>query len=228
MLNATHVFFSLPPLIIPMKKDIRKKMLEARKSHGKDEKETKDDSIRERLFSLPEFAKAKVVLFYVSVRGEVGTARAISESLKMGKKVLVPFSNMKENHMMISEIHNLNELSPGAFGIPEPKHPREFPLDKIDLVVIPGIAFDRKGNRIGYGLGFYDKFLVNVKRSVPRVAVAYGFQVLDAVPADEKDIAVHKIVTEKEIIDCGQAGQAPASGKKPAGEKPVRMMQAAR
>jgi 5-formyltetrahydrofolate cyclo-ligase len=185
-----------------MKRLIREELLEKRKMHGCAEKDSKDCAIKDLLFALPEFSRAKTILFYVSIRGEVKTEVAISESLKMGKKVLVPFAKLKDKTLMISEIHNLDELSPGAFGIPEPKHPHEFPLDEIDLVVIPGIAFDRKGNRLGYGMGFYDRFLKNLKGDVPLVALAYEFQIVNAVPRDDNDIVVHKIVTEKEVISC--------------------------
>jgi 5-formyltetrahydrofolate cyclo-ligase len=177
-------------------------MAARRKNHGEAEKGPKDDAIRQTLLSLPELKRAGTVLFYVSIGGEVRTEEAISETLRMGKKVLVPFANANDRTLKISEIHDLDELSPGAFGIPEPKHPKEFPLNEIDLVVIPGIAFDRSGNRVGYGMGFYDRFLNNLKKNVPLVAVAYDFQIVDSVPRDANDIRVHKIVTEKEVIEC--------------------------
>ena len=185
-----------------MKHHIRRKVLEIRDKHKKGEKHCKDCAIREKLFKLPEFSKANIILFYVSVKGEVRTDRMISQALRRGKKILVPFAKPKEKELLISEIHDLNELSPGAFGIPAPMHPKEFPLNKIDLVIIPGIAFDKKGNRIGYGRGFYDRFLKKLKKNVPLVALAYDFQIVEQIPTDRMDVKVHKIITEKGVISC--------------------------
>jgi 5-formyltetrahydrofolate cyclo-ligase len=134
----------------------------------------------------------------------VKTDKIISEALAHGKRILVPFANVAKRQLLLSEISNLNELSPGAFGIPEPKHNKKFPIEKVDLVIVPGIAFDRKGNRVGYGTGFYDRFLKKIKKSVPFVALAYDFQIVGDIPANKMDVRIHKIVTEKEIIECAK------------------------
>jgi 5-formyltetrahydrofolate cyclo-ligase len=185
-----------------MKHKIRKKILEARENHEESERSKKDSAIEDKMFSLHEFKKAKIILFYVSIRGEVRTDKMISESLEKGKRILVPFADLKNKRLLISEINDLDELSPGAFGIPEPKNPREFPLEKIDLVIIPGIAFDKKGNRVGYGMGFYDRFLKGFKSHVPKIALAYDLQIVSEIPADGDDVRVDKVITEKEIIEC--------------------------
>ena len=185
-----------------MKHLIRKKILSVRESHDESERFCKDCMIKDNFFSLPEFKKAKIILFYVSIKGEVRTEKMISESLEKGKRTLVPFTNLKKKTLLISEINDLDDLSPGAFGIPEPKNPKEFALEKTDLVIIPGIAFDRKGNRAGYGVGFYDRLLKNLKPHVPLIALAYDLQIVSEIPTDGKDVRVHKILTEKEIIEC--------------------------
>lgn len=181
---------------------IRREILTRRSVQKAGIKLPKDAAIMKRLVELPEYKNAKTILFYVSVRGEVKTSEMISESLSHGKKILVPSADVKHKKLMISEIHDLNELSPGAFGIPEPKHPHMFPLDKIDLVIIPGVAFDRLGNRVGYGTGFYDRFLKKLKKGVPFIALGYDFQIVHEIPANRMDVKVHKIVTEKGIINC--------------------------
>lgn len=185
-----------------MKHLIRKKILSVRKRHKEEDRVIKDKEIEDKMFSLPEFKKAKIILFYVSIKGEVRTDNAISESLERGKHILVPFADLKKRELLISEIKDLDELSPGAFGIPEPKNPKEFPLEKIDMVVIPGIAFDREGNRVGYGMGFYDRFLKTLKPRIPRIALAYDFQIVGEIPTDGHDVRIHKIITEKEIVEC--------------------------
>jgi 5-formyltetrahydrofolate cyclo-ligase len=181
---------------------IRREILTKRSTQMGDRKLPKDEAIKKRLMELPEYKNAKIILFYVSVRGEVKTSEMISESLSHGKKILVPVADVKHRKLMISEIHDLNELSPGAFGIPEPKHPHEFPIEKIDLVIVPGIAFDSLGNRVGYGTGFYDRFLKKIKKGVPFIALGYDFQLVHKIPANRMDVKVHKIVTEKGIINC--------------------------
>lgn len=185
-----------------MKHKIRKKILEVRENHDESERSKKDSAIKGKMFSLPEFKKAKIILFYVSIRGEVRTDKMISESLEKGKRILVPFADLKNKTLLISEINDLDELSPGAFGIPEPKNPKEFPLERIDIVVIPGIAFDMKGNRVGYGMGFYDRFLKTLKPHVHKIALSYGLQIVSGIPTDGEDVRVNKIITEKEIIGC--------------------------
>lgn len=181
---------------------IRREILTKRSLQKADIKLPKDAAIRKRLMELPEYRDAKIILFYVSVRGEVKTDDMISESLSHGKKILVPVADVKHRKLMISEIHDLNELSTGAFGIPEPKYPHEFPIGKIDLVIVPGIAFDHFGNRVGYGTGFYDRFLKKIKKGVPLIALGYDFQIVHKIRANRMDVKVHKIVTEKGIISC--------------------------
>jgi len=188
--------------MIGVKNTIRKKILSMRNRQKKDVKLNKDAAIKKRLLSLPEVRKAKIVLCYVSIKGEVKTDDMIPECLEHGKRILVPFLDDKKEAIMISEIKDLDELSPGAFGIPQPKNPKEFSLEKIDLIVVPGIAFDRRGNRVGYGSGFYDRFLKKLKKGIPTVALAYDFQIVKEIPTNGMDVRVHKIVTEKEIIKC--------------------------
>jgi len=100
-------------------------------------------------------------------------------------------------------LKNLNELEPGAFNILEPKKEFFRPVspDDIDLVIIPGVAFDKDGDRIGYGMGFYDRFLRSMKKNIPVVALAYEFQIVDDIPVDDTDVTVHKIITEERIIE---------------------------
>lgn len=185
-----------------MKQLIRRDIITKRSAQKGDVKQEKDKDIRKKLLSMPEFGKSSIILFYVSIRGEVKTDDLISEALGKGKRVLVPFVDLEKEEMMISEIKDLNELEKGAFGIPEPKNPKEFPIDKIDLVIVPGVAFDRRGNRIGFGTGFYDKFLSRLPKETPFIALAYDFQVLREIPKGKDDVKIDKIITETETINC--------------------------
>jgi len=185
------------------KEDIRKKILSLRDSLTEEEMESKSELIQENLFNLPEFKKAKTILFYVSTRNEVKTEQMIKSALKQGKRVVIPLSDMKGRKLILSELKDFDkELETGTFNILEPK--KEFfrlvSPEEIDFIIVPGIAFDKDGDRIGYGMGFYDKFLNSLKKRIPTVGLAYEFQVVDDIPADDKDVTVDKIVTEKKII----------------------------
>ncbi|MCK5022583.1 MAG: 5-formyltetrahydrofolate cyclo-ligase [Candidatus Aenigmarchaeota archaeon] len=185
-----------------MKEFIRREILARRSRQERDKKVKKDIAIRKNLRNISEYQNSNIILFYVSIRGEVRTESLISEALENGKRVLVPFVNLANKTMLISEISDLDDLEPGSFGIPEPKNPKEFPLDEIDLVVVPGVAFDKTGNRVGFGTGFYDKFVKTLNKRIPLIALAYDFQIVKEIQPEEHDVKVHKIVTENEIIEC--------------------------
>jgi len=187
------------------KESIRKKILSLRNSQSRFSAITKSYKIQERLFRLPEFARAKTILFYVSTRDEVKTESMIKRALEYGKRVVVPISNLKERALNPSEIKDFDsELEPGVFNILEPKERflRHVSPKEIDLVIVPGVAFDEKGNRIGYGMGFYDRFLRGIRKYIPVIGLAYEFQIIEGVPVHDKDVTVDKILTEERMIKC--------------------------
>ncbi len=186
------------------KESIRKKILYLRNSQSQFSAITKSYRIQGRLFRLPEFTRAKTILFYVSTRDEVKTESMIKKALEYGKRVVVPISNLKERTLNLSEIKDFDsELEPGAFNILEPKERFLRPVspEEIDLVIVPGVAFDEKGNRLGYGMGFYDRFLRSVKKDTPVIGLAYEFQIIEKIPVDDTDVTVDKVVTEERIIE---------------------------
>lgn len=186
-----------------MKKKIRGEVKERREAHPESERIGKSKKIAETLFSLTEFKKAKLVLFYASTKHEVHTHEMIESALMAGKRVAVPLTDMKRRCLSISEVKCLKDLAPGHFGILEPTKEtfRQVSPQSVDLVIVPGIAFDLKGNRIGYGMGFYDSLL----RQMPHakaIALAFDFQVVDEIPAEAHDVRVHKVVTEQRLVEC--------------------------
>ena len=184
-----------------MKQKLRKEAKEQRFSEtGVQEKSEK---IIETLFKSPEYIKAKKVLFYVSIGKEVNTRQAIDMSIGE-KKVFIPYIVGKD--IEISEISSLSETVPGSFGIPEPILKNPLPIREIDLIIVPGIAFDDLGNRIGYGMGYYDKLIS--KSSAPCIALAYESQIYPMIPVEEHDKRVDKIITEKKVIDCKSSEEA--------------------
>ena len=185
-----------------MKKDIRNKILKIRNQISPDIRVEKDLHIRETLFSLPEFLSAKTVLFYVSFRSEVETLSLIRESLAMGKRVVLPKVDRANHVLTLYEIKNMNELSPGYMGIPEPDLPDErcAVIEDIDLAIIPGAGFDLSGNRLGYGVGYYDGLLSQRTKNIQIIALAYDEQLVDSIPAEKHDVRVNLIVTDKRVI----------------------------
>ena len=144
-------------------------------------------------------------MIYLSKDGEVGTDNLLGRALELGKRVCVPVVDEKSEELRISELPGPEvSFQLGAFGVREPKEEdlNFVPPNQVDLVVAPGLAFDRRGGRIGYGKGYYDRLLSRLGSHVPRIALAFDFQVLDAVPQDENDIRVNAIITEKSTMNC--------------------------
>lgn len=186
------------------KDEIRKKILSLRRSQPKEEARKKDSLIQDKLFKLQEFVNAKTILFYISKEDEVGTEQMIKKVLKEGKRVVVPISEVKKKDLLLSELKDFDkELEPRTFNILEPKKEfrRLISPDELDLIIVPGVAFDLSGNRLGRGMGFYDRFLKRVKKNIPIIGLAYDFQILEKIPVNEMDVKVNKIITEKRILN---------------------------
>ncbi|MBI2659471.1 5-formyltetrahydrofolate cyclo-ligase [Candidatus Woesearchaeota archaeon] len=148
-----------------MKKALKDAIFEKRKALSKIEIAEKSAKIRENLYSLDEFKNSKNILFYVSFNNEVGTIETIKELLankkENGKNIIVPYVEKNNSMLQLSEIKDFSDLEPKTFGILEPRENKIKNVDigKLDLVIVPGIAFDKSGHRIGYGHGYYDQFL---------------------------------------------------------------------
>jgi len=187
-----------------IKKTIRRETLRKRDSIAKNLKTEKDISILQRIIMLPEFSSAKTILFYASFRSEVDTVDLIKLSLHLEKKAVLPRVCREENILRLYEIKSINELARGYMWILEPSvdEARLRKLSDIDLVLIPGAAYDLKGNRLGYGAAYYDKLLAGMERKIPVVAPAYEEQIVEKIPAEPHDIRVDKIITDKRVIEC--------------------------
>ncbi len=183
-----------------MKNELRKQIIEKRKDLLRKEVIEKSNSIKEKLFSLDEFKKARVILFYASYDNEVFTHDMIKECLSVGKTVVVPISNTKNNTLSLSRLNNWDDLEIGAYGILEPKEVFEVDLESIDIVIVPGVAFDEKGKRLGHGKGYYDRLLKDFNGL--SIGLGFEFQIVENVPVGKYDLPVIIIITEKRIIDC--------------------------
>ena len=168
------------------------------KSYSPLAKSRKSDIIKRKLFNGEEFKKAKLVMFYVSLEDEVDTLAMIDEALEMGKRVCVPVILKEEKRLIASEIRDREkELECQHFGICQPKKGflREVPLEDIDVVIVPGVAFDKSNLRLGRGHGYYDRFLCCLPKRTKTIGLAFDFQVVDALPKDPHDIPVSKLIT---------------------------------
>jgi len=188
-----------------LKDKIRREILHRRKSLPLSLRVSLSRKICNSIRDLEEFQKAKVIHLYIPVRSEVDIRPLIEVSLKTDKKVTVPVVDRKKRCLLLSEIKNYPEgLVPSIYGIlePEPGSYRIVEPEEIDLFVIPGIAFDERGYRIGYGLGYYDKLLARVVNKAYIIAPAFEIQIVGFVPVDHHDVRVDKIITEERIIIC--------------------------
>jgi 5-formyltetrahydrofolate cyclo-ligase len=179
---------------------LRRRMRQARAAIPEDERARRSSLIEDRLFALPEMTPARTVLIFYSFGTEVGT-RSITERARAdGKRVLLPY--LDRSVMEAAEFERDDELVQAWYGAREPA--RRTPVDpaEIDLLVAPGLAFDRAGGRLGYGGGHYDRYLGRVGQEAIRVGIGFAVQLVDAVPRTTSDERVHLVVTEDEVIDC--------------------------
>ncbi len=182
------------------KKEIRKHMKELLSKQTESDIREKSERIRNSLKKLGEYKDAKTILFYVSIEKEVSTREIIAEAISDGKSVVVPKVNHKTKIMTLHRISHLEELSPGYIGILEPiGKPEVFPTSGIDLAVIPGIAFDERGHRLGRGGAFFDRLLKHVE--CPKIALGFDFQIIDSIPTLPHDVPIDVVITEKRVIN---------------------------
>ena len=162
--------------------------------------------IARKLLALEFYAHARAIHIYVSWQEEVDTHELIRARLQADRRVLTPKINPTTKSLEHYVIPHFHALVPGAFGILEPSREHGAVLSEdfnmIDLIIVPGLGFDRKGNRLGYGGGYYDRVLAEI--ATPKVALAFAAQVVNTIPAEAHDQGVDFIITEREVISCRQ------------------------
>lgn len=171
---------------------------EQREKLAEYDKKKNDSIIYSKLVKSDEYKRANCIFIYVSYKNEVETHNIITTALEDGKIVCVPKIISLKEGMKAVKILGFNDLKVSKYGILEPALfvDNIIKPEQIDLVYLPGVAFDLKGGRIGYGGGFYDRFLSNLSKNTPRVALAYSFQIFDQVPMDEFDEHIDEVITE--------------------------------
>jgi 5-formyltetrahydrofolate cyclo-ligase len=179
-------------------------MIKLRNELSSQERIKRSMLIEDNLFKIEHVMRATTIMFYVAFRNEVHTLSMIERALASGKRVGVPASRIKEKKILICELTDPDgELHQGRLGILEPKPLciRQMELSQVDVVVLPGIAFDEMGFRLGYGGGYFDR-LLNASQEQQLIGLAYEFQIISAVPHLTHDVRVQQLVTEQRIITC--------------------------
>ncbi len=153
-----------------------------------------------RLFELPEYHKAEVIMVYLSFQNEVDTTPIVLKSWQDRKRVLAPKVSWSQRRMMPVEIRSMTEdLAESTMGIREPVSGIPFPVSLIDLVIVPGLGFDEFGNRLGRGRGFYDRFLANPEFVGTACAMAFEAQIISNIPVGPLDRTVDLLVTDEKL-----------------------------
>lgn len=192
-------------MIHKKKKELRKRVQELRDAIDPERRKLLSARVADNLWSVPEFASAETVLFFISFRSEVDTVPMIRRALEEGRVVCVPCTDAESKAMAACRIMDLEaDLEIGNYDIPEPRKEcmRPVPPREIDVVLMPGVAFDPGGGRLGYGGGYYDRFLEKCGPGCALIAVAFEIQIVDHVPCADHDAHIHKVVTEARVIDC--------------------------
>lgn len=185
-----------------LKNSLRRQILERRKSLTLPEVQEKSRSAAKLLTAHPAYIHAKTILIYLPTRNETETRDIISTAWQEHKTVTIPVSLTKNKNLLLSRLDSFAHLKAGAYAILEPDENYLLPVEPglIDLAILPGVAFDRRGFRLGYGAGYFDRFLPSLRPDCVRVALCYDFQVLETLPAEEHDLPVNLIITENRVI----------------------------
>ncbi len=155
--------------------------------------------ICEKVVKLPEYLRAKRVMCYAALPDEVQTHGLLWAIRRSGRELYLPAVRL-DGSMDAVRTTDDTVLKPDSFGIGTPVSGDVLPPEHLDLVLVPGIAFDRRGNRLGFGKGYFDRFLARCR--CPAVALAYEMQLVDAIEAGRHDVLMDKLVTEAAVYDC--------------------------
>ncbi|MEW6040723.1 MAG: 5-formyltetrahydrofolate cyclo-ligase [Elusimicrobiota bacterium] len=192
-------------VLIFQKKKIRLKIKKVLQAMSRDLRKSKSSKITDYVIKLNDFNHAKNVMIFYPLKTEVDTKKIIKLSLKRQKRVLLPrvIRTKKSKKIIPQEVKDLKkDITRGTYGIMEPAPvKRVFPYNKIDLVFVPGVAFDKQGYRLGHGAGYYDSFLKKIP-GFKTIALAYSEQLIKMTPREKHDLPVSRIITEKGEIKC--------------------------
>lgn len=170
---------------------------------AQENKEYLSDKIIQQFVALPEYVQAKTVMYYVDVRTEVKTRQFLPTALQHDKRIVVPYC--VDGELELFWLQEMDELAVGMYKILEPKEElrglehKKVNVEELDLIMVPGVAFDKSGARMGHGFGYYDKLLQHARPDTPLVALAFECQLFPEIPTAEHDIFMDKIITEQAV-----------------------------
>ena len=185
------------------KQSIRKRILSERSALSDKERTQKSDRIQKKIMDTDAYKEAEVILLYIDYKGEVSTELLLEDCFRQGKKVACP-RVLADGEMEFFEITGLADCEPGAYGILEPVEglPVVVPEPEVQsIILMPGLAFDLSGARMGYGGGYYDRYLAKYPW-LYTIAPVYEFSILEHLPVEAHDVPIKMLVTEKESIEC--------------------------
>ncbi|MBI3601789.1 MAG: 5-formyltetrahydrofolate cyclo-ligase [Candidatus Omnitrophica bacterium] len=178
------------------KSSLRKYYLELLKKQASKDRRNKSRLIEAKLFELDAVQRAKTILFYASLPGEVDTFAMIVKAIQLKKRICLPMVVRHQRKMIPTLTKKVTDLENGVYGIAQPRYDasKAVALEDIDAVIVPGLAFDRSNNRLGRGAGYYDRFLKNLPPDIPTIGLAFDFQLTDRLPVQQHDVAVSVVV----------------------------------
>lgn len=187
------------------KKELRKYILDIRNNMDEGEKQEKDSVIRDKFLESDYYKNSNKIFIYISYSSEIDTINIINRALNDGKDIFVPRTIFETKEMDAVKINSLKNMKKDRYGILEPEEGRPcIDPNELDLIVVPGVAFDNNGGRMGYGAGYYDRYFKKIstekRNHVKKIALAYDFQIVDNVPMNNQDVNIDYIITEENII----------------------------
>jgi 5-formyltetrahydrofolate cyclo-ligase len=181
------------------KKSVRRTMLTHRRSLTAAQFRSASILIQDALMETDEYRRARFLALYAPIHNEVDTAKVAAAALASAKRVAYPV--VVGHGLVFREVEELSSLHTGAFGILEPcPDCRVFEPEDVDMFILPGVAFDLTGHRIGYGKGYYDKTLHRFEGQGRFVGLCYDFQLIEAIAGESHDVRMDMVITEKRII----------------------------
>jgi 5-formyltetrahydrofolate cyclo-ligase len=190
-------------LIRHRKRHIRRSIRAQRRGLSEGERLACSRRVWGRVVGLPSYQRARVVLGYMAIDHEVLTDGLMQQAMASGKQLVLPVVLGDRQEMALYAVEDLRrDVAPGYRGIlePQPRRARPVAAEALGLALIPGVAFDLRGGRLGFGAGFYDRLLSRLPRDIPTVGLAFDFQVIPRLPFEPHDMLLETIVTERRVI----------------------------
>ena len=177
------------------KRQLRNILLNRLRKQTEQEREQKSKLIESKLLKQEEFIKAERIMFYLAFDGEVKTETMINKARELGKEIYVPFCDTKQRTLRPCILNKDSILKKGPYRTLEPQDKKALSLEELNLVIVPALAFDKNGNRLGRGKGYYDHFLKKVLAHTYSIGLAFDFQVLPRLPVEPHDVPIDKILS---------------------------------